>query len=101
MSSDPLILDDEDDRPRARRPVAENSSAGTLGNFSFSLGIVAFFLCGLLLGPVAIAMGILSLAKKRDDESGAMAITGVALGIGAAALHGLAAIAFFSGYFRF
>jgi len=82
--------DDDDDYPRRRRRRRldfEPHRGATILVF----GILAFFICGIIFGPIAWAMGSSDLGKIRagtmDPEGEGMTRAGMICGIIATCLH--------------
>lgn len=65
-----------------------------LGLWSLIAGIAAFFICGFILGPIAIVLAV--QARKEPSANQRMARAGLILGILATVLNVIAFIFFFS-----
>lgn len=84
--------EEEDDRPRRRARPPEGDATGGLIPYKNAKALTAYYVgvfslipcLGLILGPIAIVLGILGLgyAKKHPGARGqAHAIVGIVLGV--------------------
>lgn len=58
-----------------------STGANVLAAVSLACGIASFFAVGLILGPVAIATGIVAIKRSTDQGRREMAITGLVTGV--------------------